>query len=107
MSTPVTAASSQGWQLAPAVAAHWRCWGGETAVFHEPTAATHLLEADTSTVFGILADAAAPLSEAQILTALAPAEGAEAQPFAAEDIDRLRDILGSLQACRLAECRAL
>lgn len=107
MSQPAIAAPGHGWRLSAAAAAHWRRWGEETVAFHEPTAATHLLEGDTSAVFGVLAAASTVLTELQILAALAPADGEDGQPFAAEDTDRLRDILGSLQACRLAECRAL
>jgi PqqD family protein of HPr-rel-A system len=100
--TPVPAAR---WRLARAVTSGlWREVGGEVAVYHPPSASTHLLEGASAAVFSVLANTAGEsLSESAILAALDPGDSSAAS---AEEMRRLRDILDSLQHSGLAECRA-
>lgn len=93
--------SALRWRLDAAAGRHWRAWDDEVVVFHEPTAATHLLPADAATVFLTLRDAGQDgLDEASLWDQLGESAPADARK------QHLRDILGSLQASGLAECRA-
>jgi PqqD family protein of HPr-rel-A system len=94
--------STLRWRLDDAAGRHWRAWDDEVVIFHEPTAATHLLPADAATVFLTLRDAGPDgLDEVSLWHELG-----ESSAPADERKQHLRDILGSLQASGLAECRA-
>jgi PqqD family protein of HPr-rel-A system len=93
--------SALRWRIDDAAGRHWRAWGDEVVVFHEPTAATHLLPADAATVFLTLGEAGPHgLDEASLWHELGESAPGDEQKR------HLRDILGSLQASGLAECRA-
>ena len=93
--------SALRWRLDDAAGRHWRAWDDEIVVFHEPTAATHLLPADAATIFLTLRDAGPEgLDEAALWSELGESAPADEQKR------HLRDILGSLQESGLAECRA-
>jgi PqqD family protein of HPr-rel-A system len=89
------------WRLDAVGALRWRRWDGEAVVFHEPTASTHRLGSDTTTVFELLVEAGVDgLDEPALMAAVgASADDTELQRH-------LRDILDSLQTSGLAECRA-
>jgi PqqD family protein of HPr-rel-A system len=89
------------WRLEDSAGRHWRAWDDEVVVYHEPSAETHLLPGDAATVFLVLRDAGPDgLDEASLWRELGESEPADGQRR------HLRDILGSLQASGLAECRA-
>jgi PqqD family protein of HPr-rel-A system len=90
------------WAVSPSALAQVRCWGEETVVYHEPSAATHLLEQDVAAVFGVLSDdPAQSFSTSELLTELGALADDEVQHR------HLRDILTTLQHSGLAESRAL
>lgn len=89
------------WRLAAAADLRWRAWDDEVVVYHEPTAATHLLPADAATVFLALHDAGAGgSSESDLWHELGEPEPTDERKL------HLRDILDSLSNHGLAECRA-
>jgi len=64
MTSPIEAAERR-WRWAGG-ALHVVHWGEEDAVFHEPSASTHLLDADTSLVVSCLRAASSPTDTAQL-----------------------------------------
>jgi PqqD family protein of HPr-rel-A system len=93
--------SGRCWRVGDAAARHWRSWGDEVVVYHEPSASTLLLPADAATVFLTLCDAGPEGLDEDAL-------GEQLGDGAPDEQRRqhLRDILDSLRTRWLAECRA-